>query len=553
MLTSLLVKNFAIIDNINIEFADKMTVLTGETGAGKSLIIDAIGLLFANRSSSELIRHGETKAVIEGVFTQINPKLVKILQEKDIEITNDDLLTIKREILANGKSTCRINEYSVSLATLAEISEYIGDIHTQFDTQKLTNPRNYLAFIDDETVNSWLDNYTNELKIYNTHFKDYHDLVAKEALGKEKLSFYHYQIDEIAKANISVAEESDLHERANILNNYESIVTSISQFNELYEENNILNNIYQSISLVTKVEKYDKKYEDYRQRIEDSYYNLNDIVTEIAADFSKNEIDLQELDNINSRLGLYSDLKRKYKMPTVEIVEYYQKISREINDIENFDFILADLKKKVSESYQKTLTWGQKISQHRQQLANDFVSKMKITLRDLQLKDIQFSVVFTQDKIEFKKDGIDTIDFLISFNKGEPLKPLAKVASGGELSRFMLALKTLVAHKLELQTLIFDEIDNGVSGEIAYSIASKIKEIAINAQVLCVTHLPQVAAIAENHLKISKKIINNRTITEIANLSFIDRVDEIAMMISNGQITEASKNLAIELLKPQIK
>lgn len=541
-------KNFAIIDNITIDFADKMTVLTGETGAGKSLIIDAIGLLFANRASSELVRHGETKAIIEGVFTQLNPKLIRILQEKELEIAIDDVLTIRREIYDNGKSTCRINEYSVSLATLSEISEYIGDIHTQFDTQKLTNPKNYLSFIDDEQINEWLIHYNEELKEYQHYLKDYQRLVTQEALGKEKLSFYHYQIDEITKANISGTEEQELHDRANILNNYETIVTTIHQFNDLYEENNLLEQVYQSIALLSKVEKFDKKYADYRSRIEDSYYNLNDTVGEILADFKKNDIDLQELEDINARLGLYSDLKRKYKMNTDEIVDYYQKISQEINQIENYDVLLADLKKQVDDRYHKTLLWGNKISEHRHKLAINFVDKIKFTLKDLQLKEVQFEVVFTQEKIEFKKDGIDTIDFMISFNKGEPLKPLAKVASGGELSRFMLALKTLVSHKLELQTLIFDEIDNGVSGEIAYSIASKIKEIAINAQVLCVTHLPQVAAIANHHLKISKKVYNNRTTTDLETLSVAERVDEIAMMISNGQITTASKNLAMELL-----
>ena len=548
MLVSLLVKNFAIIDNINIEFADNMTVLTGETGAGKSLIIDAIGLLFANRASAELVRHGETKAVIEGVFTRLNPKLVNILQEKEIEISTDDVLTIKREIYDSGKSTCRINEYSVSLATLSEISEYIGDIHTQFDTQKLTNPKNYLSFIDDEQVSLWLLTYNEELKKYQQIVKEYNRLLTQEAEGKEKLSFYHYQIDEIAKAAISVTEEQELHERANILNNYETIVTNINQFRDLYEQNNLLDCIYQSLSLLNKVEKFDKKYMNYRNRIEDSYYNLNDVVSEILADFKKDDIDLHELEEINTRLGLYSDLKRKYKMNTAEIVAYFQKISEEIEQIENFDVILADLKQQRDESYHKTLSWGRKISEYRQQLANNFVDKIKFTLKDLQLKDVQFEVRFMQEKLELKKDGIDTIDFMISFNKGEPVKSLAKTASGGELSRFMLALKTLVSHKLELQTLIFDEIDNGVSGEIAFSIASKIKEISLNAQVLCVTHLPQVAAIADHHLKISKKVSNNRTVTNIENLTYPERVDEIAMMISNGQITTASKNLAIELL-----
>lgn len=551
MLTSLLVKNFAIIDNINIEFDDKMTVLTGETGAGKSLIIDAIGLLFASRASSDLIRHGENKATIEGVFSDINPKLINILEEKGLEIQRDDFLTIKREIYDSGKSLCKVNEYTVSLAVLNDISEYIGDIHTQFDTQKLTNPKNYLQYIDDEDIEKLLIQYQKSLKNYNSVMKEYKDLITQEALGKEKLSFYKFQIEEIEKAKISVEEELELKEKLDILNNYELIATNINQFINTYEENDVLSDIYQSLSMLAKVEKFDKKYENYRKQIEESYYNISDVVTEISADFKKSDIDLQELEEINSRLGLYSDLKRKYKLATSEIIEYYHRIVKEIENIENFDFILSDLEKKVNKSYHETLEIGKVISDKRRILANNLVSRIKETLVDLQLKEVQFEISFneTSEKPDFKKDGIDVIDFIISFNKGEPLKPLSKVASGGELSRFMLALKTLITGKLQLQTLIFDEIDNGVSGAIAYSIASKIKEISESAQVLCVTHLPQVAAIADNHLKISKKIVNGRTVTVIDKLAIDGRIDEIAKMISNGEITVASKNLAQELLK----
>lgn len=552
MLTSLYVKNFAIIDNINIDFKDKMTVLTGETGAGKSLIIDAIGLLFGKRASSDLIRYGETKATIEGTFSMLGEKLSKLLSEKEIEIDNDDFISIKREIYDNGKSICKINGNTISLSFLEEISELIGDIHTQFDTQKLTNPKNYLQFIDNEEIENELVEYQEALKEYTNNYRKYKELLEKEKTNKEMLSFYKYQISEIEQAKISTEEEEILKGRLNVLNNYELIASNINQFIDLYESNSTLDNIYESINTLAKVEKIDKKYTEYKKQIEDSYYLISEIVKDISSDFNKSEIDFNEIDEINERLGLYSDLKRKYKMSTSELIEYYQKIKNEISNIENFDFILEKITNKTKESYNKTLLLGKNISEKRKILSIDLSKKLIDILEDLHLKDSVFEIKFLEsDKVEFKKDGIDTIDFMVSFNKGEPAKPLSKIASGGELSRFMLALKTLVSSKLKLQTLIFDEIDNGVSGKVAYSIANKIHNISNDSQVLCITHLPQVAAIADHQIYISKKDVNGRTITQTKELSSEERVEEIAKMISNDQITEASKNLAQELLKHQ--
>lgn len=545
MLLSLYVQNFAIIDNVEIGFKDNMTVITGETGAGKSLIIDAIGLLFGNRASSNLVRFGEDKAIIEGVFSYV-PKEVQEI----ISCEEDDVLIIRREIYANGKSICKINNQNVTLSQLVEISDLVGDIHTQFDTQRLFNPKNYLNFIDDEEVNNLLIQYRDNLKVYNAINKEYKDLLNKSNTDLQRLDFLKFQINEIENAKLSVFEEEELKTRSNYLMNYENILNNLKLIVDLYNDENTLDNIYNSISYISKLESFEPKYKQYKQTIEDSYYTLTDVIDEISKELKLLDFDENELNSINDKLGIYSDFKRKYKKTTEEIIIYYNEILNDVNNIENYDENIEKLEKKLKDAYNKTLEIAKNIRNKRIILAKSLEENIILNLKDLKLKNTKFDILFNDlENINFKADGIDEIDFLISFNIGEPLKPLSKVASGGELSRFMLTLKVLVSEKLKLQTIIFDEIDNGVSGEIAYSIANKIHTISQKVQVLCVTHLPQVAAIADQQINISKAIIKDRTITNTKELEYEERIIEIAKMISNGEVTDASKNLSIELLK----
>lgn len=546
MLKSMFVKNFAIIDNIQVDFSNGMTVLTGETGAGKSLIIDAIGLLFGDRASAELVRHGENKAIIEGVFENVNQNAVNILNT--LEIENEDFLVIKREIYENGKSICKVNGNTVPLSSLQELSNSLGNIHTQFDNEKLVNPKNYLSFIDDEKNNELLVLYDQKLKEYNKVNRNYQELLKNEAENNQKLDFYKFQYNELKKANLSVSEEEDLKNRLHILNNYEKITSSINEFLDLYNQNDLLDKIYSSLTLLEKLSKFDNKYLEYKNRLEENYYSINDCVEEINSKFKNQDIDYSELDEINNRLGIYSDLKRKYKMNVDEIIAYYQKIENEIEKIENFDNLSSELEKEVNKLYQETLDIAKKISERRKKIANELVDKIKTNLVDLQLENTTLRITIESDEEKFQKTGIDNVDILITFNKGEPLKPLSKVASGGELSRFMLALKAIVSEKFVNQTLIFDEIDNGVSGAVAYSIANKIKEISSYSQVLCVTHLAQVAAKAHHQLFLSKEVDKDRTLTQIKELSYEERIEEISKMASFGKMSEASINFAKELL-----
>lgn len=545
MLVSLHVKNFAIIDNIELDFKEGMTVLTGETGAGKSLIIDAIGLLFGKRASPDWVRFGESKATIEGVFSGFSPKIQEVL---GIEPDAEDYLVIRREIYSNGKSLCKVNNEIVSLAQLAEVSEAIGDIHSQFDTQGLFNPKNYLQFLDDAATAKLLADYRTSLREYQEAEQKYRDFVNKQREDSERLDFLKYQLSELERINPSVEEEEDLKARSHYLNNFGTVSENLQAIIALYEEGDLLGKIYDSLALLEKLEGFDPKFKEYRNQIESAYYDLSDAVGEISQEFKKLDFDPSELDAINARLSVYSDLRRKYRKTTEEIVAFRAQLENDLKNIENYDFLLSELEEKVKKTYNRTMEIAKNISGIRKQNARKLETDIMENLADLQLKNAEFKIVFNDDN-KFRKDGIDEVDFLITFNPGEPLRALSKIASGGEMSRFMLALKALVSEKLDLQTIIFDEIDNGVSGAIAHSIAKKLKKISEKTQVLCVTHIPQVASLADHHYRIQKQVEGERTTTQVEELGYEGRIEEIAKMISNGRVTQASKNLAMELLR----
>ena len=324
MLVSLNVKNFAIIDNIEIDFHQGMSVLTGETGAGKSLIIDAIGLLFGKRAANDMIRYGEAKATIEGVFTDFSSEVKKLINQYGIEI--DDELIIKREIFSNGKSTCRINNELITLAQLTEVSEYLGDIHSQSDTIGLINPKNYLQFLTNSDINRDLMTYAELLKAYREANKEYQELLAKSSEDKAKEDFLKYQVKELEQANLSLTEEEDLKKENDYLTNYEEIANNIKEFKDIYEDNEVLDNIYRSLTNLQKLIKYDQKFSEIQKQIEDCYYTLEEILQSPVLKMNNIDFDSSRLDEINLRLSLYSDLKRKYKKDTPELIAFLSTI-----------------------------------------------------------------------------------------------------------------------------------------------------------------------------------------------------------------------------------
>ena len=547
MLVSLTVKNFAIIDNISLDFSQGMTVLTGETGAGKSLMIDAIGLLFGDRASSDAVRYEETKASIEGVFSDYLEDVNEILKNNNIPI--EDFLVIKREVYQNGKSLAKVNGETVNLNLLESLSTYLGDIHTQFDVVKLVNPKNYFSFIDNEEINELLGSYKNNLKEYRKYHNLYIEKKNEEAINNQKIDFLKYQIAELDKAKLSISEEETLKNEVKLMDNFEKISENYNEFVETFDENNLTDNLFDSINSLKRNLNYDETLKEKIDRLESCYYELIDIYDDINKTRKSLDFSPADFEAKNERLSIYSSLKRKYKMTTLELISYLEEKKEEVKHIENYDIYLDELKKEETKYYNLTFDLGKKISllrKHEAKILHDSLIKV---FPDLSLKNTNFEIVL-KESTDFYPNGIDTLDFMISFNKGEPLKQLNKVASGGELSRFMLAIKAVSCTKVMNKTFIFDEIDSGVSGEVAFAIAKKIKEISKNNQVICVTHLPQVASIADIHYNIEKDVLdNNRTRTVVKLLDYEGRINNIALMISKGEISEASIMLAKEFLK----
>lgn len=365
MLLSLQVKNFAIIDNINIDFKEGMTVLTGETGAGKSLIIDAIGLLFGKRASSDLVRFKENKATIEGVFTEYNTKVIELLKVNDIEYSLDEFIIIKREIYASGKSIAKINNTLAPVSVLNDLSEVIGDIHSQFDVQTLVNPKNYLEFLNTDEILNLLDTYKSLLNEYKNAKKEYDYFVKSNNETKEQLEFLTFQAKELKKANLQINEEEELKEKLNYLNNFEEINTNIQEIKGIFEEKSVLDNIYLSLDNFKKIAVYDKQYESTVNIVDEAYYNLMDVVETIKRSENSLDYDSSLIEDINLRLSIYSNLKRKYKKNTHELIEYLSQIEEKINNIDNFDFKLKEFEKKSSDLLNKVNFVANEISKLR--------------------------------------------------------------------------------------------------------------------------------------------------------------------------------------------
>ena len=551
MLKKLHVSNFAIIDDITLDFDPAMTSLTGQTGAGKSLIIDCIGLLLGARADLDMIRYGESKAVIEGLFDYKNKKIDEILKDYGIESNNE--LIIKREVSKNSKIL--VNNAQVSLNQLKEISKYLGDIHVQNDTYKLVNPDNYISIIDTfvgKKIDDLYNDYYLSFNLYKDELKEYKDALNKNDEVYEKLDLLKFQYDELSKLDLKENELENIEKEINVLSNYDKI------YNNLTEAINYLDsvdNLYDSFNSLRKIEAYDNEYEEYSKIIEDSYYNVDDVKSNLKKKLSSMDFDKNYLDNLIERENELKKISKKYKMDINELINHITKIKKEIDKCENYDDFVKESFDNLKKKYDDLVIKARRLEKEREDASKVLEAKLIEVCKDLDLENIRFEIKFNLNDISdvvnanFTNDGISTVDFLISLNKGEPTKPLNKVASGGELSRIMLGLKSILASKQDLSFVVFDEIDSGISGVTASHIAKKIKEISKSCQVLCITHLPHVASIADNQLFISKYEKDSRTFTKVEKLGYNERVKQIAIMISGDKISDVAINNAKELLK----
>ncbi|ERJ13771.1 DNA repair protein RecN [Haloplasma contractile] len=557
MLAQLKIKNFAIIDDIAIEFKNGMTTLTGETGSGKSIIIDAIHLLIGERASTDMVRHDKDKAIIEGLFFVANSVIFDTLKEIGID-GDDETLIIKREIAKNGRNICRINGTLVTVAQLKQIGVNLVDIHVQHDTHRLIGTDNYLYILDqfkDTELNNLIVNYQNHLGEYRKLVKEYKTFIKENKKNNELLDLYQYQLTEFKNANLSLEEYEDLSNKRTIISNYDKLYENLT-ISSSHLKDHILEKFFEASQAMGKIASYEKKYEAFNTVLNDLYYQIEDVTNSIGNELQTLDYDPSELDFIESRLNEYSILKRKYKMEIEELVKYSDELEDRINSINNFDDQIESYKQNIKSKFKICFDEALKIRMKRQKIAKNLKEQVIEQLKDLNLVNATFNIEFNKldDSVDelnntlFTDQGFDLIDFHVSFNKGEPAKPLSKTASGGELSRFMLALKTIITKKQNLSTVIFDEIDTGVSGITASAIASKIGTISKDTQVLCITHLAQVAAESDHHYYISKIENNNRTTTNVRLLSQDERIHELAKMMSGSNLTESALQSAKHLI-----
>lgn len=558
MLCSLHVKNFAIIDDISIDFRSGMTVLTGETGAGKSLIIDATHLLLGARLNGKIVRTGASKAIIEGVFEGYNSNVKELLEEYGIDELDENELIIRREINELSKSTARVNGVLVSLSQLEKIGSNLVDIHTQTDTKKLFDSHNYLDFIDNEECLETLKVYQSKRKVYLDYLKEYKNFENNAKTGQQQLDFLKYQYQELVNAKLTLEEENNLNDELDYLNNFENISQNLNNIKSDFNDNNINDTLYNIMNYLNKLSSYDNKYQELTNRLENVYYESLDIESTIDNDLENLDFDNDRFDDINSRLQYLNDLKRKYHLNLEGLIELRDKIEKELEISDNYDVYEADLKDKLSHSYEELINVSKKLSDLRIKQANALKIEVTKTLKELMLQRVNFEIEFKNmeyigmfhDEL-FKPLGVDNVDFLISFNAGQPLEPLAKVASGGEMSRIMLALKVYLIKELKLSTIIFDEIDSGISRNVAFVVGQKMQDISRNCQVFAITHLPIVASFANQHLFIEKVITDdNMTRVIVKELSEEERIKEIATMLSpNSTDYSAVYTIAKEMLE----
>ena len=553
MLIKLKVQNFAIIEDIELDLKSGLTVLTGETGAGKSLIIDCIGLLLGERAASEMIRQGEEKAIVEGVFDNDSPLLRATLEKLNVPYV--DHLDIKRTISGN-RNVIKVNDETISLGDLKVIASLLADIHLQFDSVKLFASENYLSMVDgfsERLINEYLDKYRSSLSELRRQNNHYLDLVKRIEEFNKHQEEYAYAYQEINALQLNEGDEQAIEARIALLSNYDKIY-ALSMENKQLADGSSLEDIYRVKENVESLEQYDLDYQDYKKRLNEAYYEIEDIFNEIKRKADHLDYDPAELDQLIEKSHAIASLKKKYGKSFEELISYANELKELLKNKEDHQVLLNEEKERLTSIYKEVYERASDVHKIRSDIAIKIAKEIEKSLGELGL-NCRFNVeVLAKEKAKevtldlFNDDGIDTVEFNIETNLGEGLKPLAKVVSGGELSRVMLAIKMLYVKTHHIETIIFDEIDTGISGEIASKVAKKIKELSYAHQVITITHLPQVACLSDHHIRINKQVKDKRTYASAKELNLEEKIYEIASLISSGKVTEKQLEYAKELV-----
>lgn len=565
MLVEITIKEFAIVENLRINFNDGLNILTGETGAGKSIIIDAIQLIIGGRGSVDFIRSSADKSEIEAIFDlKDDHSVYLLLDEKSIDYSKEEMLVIRRELFRNGKSISRINGQLVNLSVLKEIGAKVIQLYSQLQHQQLLHNEKQLALLDgyaEEKLASIKAQYTTTYERYSSLKKEWLLLTNNERETKQRLNLLQYQISEIKAANLEPGEEDTLNYQKNIIKHAEKIAYALNNAHEnLSREKGAVDLVRASRMQLEQLIEYDNKFEQIHEELTNSYYQLEELAQEISEQVNNIEYDAVKLDQIEERLSAIYFLKQKYGASITEVLKYLEKSIAELEKLENREVQLEQVTSDLQKTTEKMLNNALDLSAERKNAANDLAFLIEKELADLRMSNTRMKIAleyiesatgveYQGKRYQISSEGLDQIEFLISPNPGEPLKPLDKIASGGELSRIMLAILTILAEKEEVPTIIFDEIDTGVSGKAAQTIAEKLARVAQSKQVFAITHLSQVASMADSHYLIQKDTEEMITKTKINQLHKNDRVNVLARMLGGTEITDTTYEHARELIE----
>ncbi|HFI5494662.1 TPA: DNA repair protein RecN [Streptococcus pneumoniae] len=555
MLLEISIKNFAIIEAISLNFEKGMTVLTGETGAGKSIIIDAMNMMLGARATTDVIRHGAPKAEIEGLFSVENSRLLQeIFDEQGLEL--GDEIIIRREILQNGRSISRVNGQMVNLSVLRAIGQHLVDIHGQHDHEELMRPQLHIQMLDEFGDAAFWDlkeTYQTSFDAYRKMRKQVLEVKKNQQEHKARIEMLEFQMTEIEAANLQAGEDLALNQERDKLLNHKNIADTLTNAYSMLDNEDFssLANVRSAMNDMESVEEYDPEYREISSSLSETYYVLEDISKRLEAIIEDLDFDGNRLMQVENRLDLLHTITRKYGGTVDDVFLYFAKITEEYNLLTGNNLSSEDMEAELKKLEVNLVNLAGQLASARHNLAQQLEAEIKQELQDLYMEKAQFQVRFSKGK--FSREGNEMVEFYISTNPGEDFKPLVKVASGGELSRLMLAIKSAFSRKEGKTSIVFDEVDTGVSGRVAQAIAQKIHKIGQYGQVLAISHLPQVIAIADYQFFIEKISNDHSTVSTVRLLTVEERVEEVAKMLAGDDVTEAALTQARELLRNREK
>ena len=564
MIKEIRIRNFAIIENLAVNFEQGLNVLTGETGAGKSIILGALNLLLGGRADTDSIRSGETTAFVEGAFEVTDPATLDLIRECGIEMEDGELL-VKRQVSNAGKNRCLLNDSPVTVSTLAKIGDRLVDLHGQHDHQALLHPETHIDLLDlygksQELCNEFALNFSD----YQTQAKKLQSMKMDEQERLQKEEFLSFQLAEIDAAGLSEEEEEEIKAESHKLKHAEKIRAGLQQSQSLLtdDQGSILENLGQVLKELEAVLEIDPGLAETVERSRSAYYELEEVVESLRGYNRSLEFNPNRLEEIEDRLAEINGLKRKFGNDITEILKRRDQIAEELQQLASNDENMKALEEELRQKEKVLSKLAIRLAEKRESAAKSFTASVEKELKELSMGNVQFGVrfdypsdpdgfiLFRKEKMKASATGLGTLEFMFSPNPGEELRPLVKIASGGEVSRVMLALKSILNDQDTIPVMIFDEVDTGIGGGVAEKVGLKLQKVASTKQVLCITHLPQIAGLASSHFRIEKQIKSKRTHSTIHQLEHEERVEELARMSSGETITDASLEHAREMLKP---